>query len=44
MPDLDRNEVRIGIVACDIMKHELDLLLARMPQVTEVLYLKVALH
>jgi len=44
MSDLNRNEVRIGVVACSIMKGELDPLLKKMPQVAEVIYLEVALH
>jgi len=38
------SKVCIGVVACDIMKRELGLLLDRFPQVSEVIYLEVALH
>jgi len=36
--------VRIGVVACDIMKRELDRALWGVPEVTEVVYLQAALH
>ena len=36
--------MRIGVVACDIMKLELDKLLSKIPGITEVVYLEAALH
>ena len=36
--------LRIGVVACDIMKLELDKLLSGMPGVAEIVYLEAALH
>jgi hypothetical protein len=44
MSDLNEPGVRIGVVACSIMKRELDRLLQQMPEVTEIIYLEVALH
>jgi hypothetical protein len=44
MSDLNESGVRIGVVACTIMKRELDRLLQKMPEVTEIIYLEVALH
>jgi hypothetical protein len=44
MSDLKESGVRIGVVACTIMKRELDRLLQSMPEVTELVYLEVALH
>jgi hypothetical protein len=36
--------MRIGVVACDMMKLELDKLLSKIPGITEVIYLEAALH
>ncbi len=36
--------MRIGVIACDIMKLELDKLLSKTPGITEVIYLEAALH
>lgn len=36
--------MRIGVIACDIMKRELDRLLANTPEVTKVIFLEAALH
>jgi len=36
--------MRIGVVACDIMKLELDKLLSEIPGITEIVYLEAALH
>lgn len=36
--------MRIGVVACDIMKLELDKLLSKTPGITEIIYLEAALH
>lgn len=36
--------MRIGVVACDIMKRELDKALQGFPEVAEVIYLQSALH
>jgi hypothetical protein len=36
--------MRIGIIACNIMRRELDQILATRPEVEEVLYLDAALH
>lgn len=36
--------MRIGVVACDIMKIELDKLLKEIPHITDVIYLEAALH
>lgn len=36
--------MKIGVVACDIMKRELDKLLEKTPEVTKVIYLQGALH
>lgn len=36
--------MRIGVVACDIMKLELDKLLRDIPHITEIVYLEAALH
>jgi hypothetical protein len=44
MSDLNKPEIRIGVVACTVMKRELDRLLQNMPEVTEIIYLEVALH
>ena len=44
MSDLKESGVRIGVVACNVMKRELDRLLQSMPEVTEVIYLELALH
>jgi hypothetical protein len=38
------SEVRIGVVACTVMKLELEKLLQTVPEVTEVIFLEVALH
>jgi hypothetical protein len=39
-----RRQMRIGVVACDIMKRELDREIERFPEVTRVIYLESALH
>lgn len=36
--------MRIGVIACDIMKLELDKLLSKTPGIAEVIYLEAALH
>ena len=36
--------MRIGVIACNIMKRELDKLLAHVPEVTHVVFLEAALH
>jgi hypothetical protein len=36
--------MRIGVVACDMMKLELDKLLSKIPGITEIIYLESALH
>jgi hypothetical protein len=36
--------MRIGVVACDMMKLELDKLLSKIPGITEIIYLEAALH
>jgi hypothetical protein len=36
--------MKIGVIACDIMKRELGKLLADRPEVTKVIFLEVALH
>ena len=36
--------MRIGVIACDIMKLELDRLLSKTPGITEIIYLEAALH
>ena len=36
--------MRIGVIACNIMKRELDKLLADVPEVTKVVFLEAALH
>ncbi len=36
--------MKIGIVACSIMKRELNKILQTLPQITDVIYLEVALH
>ncbi len=36
--------VRIGVVACDIMKRELEKILPSVPEVSEVVWLEAALH
>ncbi|MBI1886958.1 MAG: DUF1638 domain-containing protein [Nitrosomonadales bacterium] len=36
--------MRIGVIACDIMKLELDKLLSKTPGITEIIYLEAALH
>jgi hypothetical protein len=36
--------MKIGVIACDMIKRELDKLLSASPEVTEVLYLEAALH
>ncbi len=36
--------MKIGVIACKVMKLELDRLLQSVPQATEVIYLEVALH
>ena len=36
--------MRIGVIACDMMKLELDKLLSKIPGITEVIYLESALH
>ncbi len=44
MSDLSQYGVRIGIVACSIMKRELEPIVKAMPQVVREVYLEVALH
>jgi hypothetical protein len=36
--------VKIGVVACSVMKRELDGLLVNVPQIARVIYLEIALH
>ena len=36
--------MRIGVIACNVMKLELSRLLESMPEVTEVIFLEIALH
>ncbi len=36
--------MRIGVIACNIMKLELDKLLSKTPGITEIIYLEAALH
>ena len=36
--------MRIGVIACDMMKLELDKLLSKIPGITEINYLEAALH
>ena len=36
--------MRIGVIACNVMKRELNVLLAAVPEVTEVIFLEIALH
>ena len=36
--------MRIGVIACDMMKLELDKLLSKIPGITEIIYLEAALH
>jgi hypothetical protein len=36
--------VRIGVVACDMLKRELDLVIQGDPDISEVIYLEAALH
>lgn len=36
--------MKIGVVACNMIKRELDILLANDPDITEVIYLEAALH
>ncbi len=36
--------MKIGVVACDIMKLELGKILASFPEITEVVWLEAALH
>jgi len=38
------NMVRIGVVACDMIRRELEMILPEFPQVTEVIWLESALH
>ena len=42
-PSLE-GSVRIGVVACEVMRLELDLLLKDIPEIADVIYLEVALH
>lgn len=44
MPEISEPHGRVGVIACDIMKRELEPLLRGVPQVTEVIYLEMALH
>jgi len=36
--------MKIGVIACDMMKLELDKLLSKIPGITEIIYLEAALH
>jgi hypothetical protein len=36
--------MKIGVIACDMMKLELDKLLSKIPGITEIIYLESALH
>ena len=44
MPDIKENGARLGVIACDIMKRELDPILEKIPCVSRVIYLEMALH
>jgi hypothetical protein len=41
---MEVSKVRIGVIACNVMKLELNELLEAIPEITEVAYLEVALH
>ncbi len=36
--------VRIGVIACNVMKREMDQLLQEVPDIVEAIYLEIALH
>jgi hypothetical protein len=44
MPVKGGINLRIGVIACNVMKLELGKLLESMPEVTEVIFLEIALH
>jgi len=44
MPDKNQNGVRLGVIACDIMKRELEPLLKKIPCIAKVIFLEMALH
>ncbi len=41
---MEVSKVRIGVIACNVMKLELNQLLQTIPEITEISYLEVALH
>lgn len=44
MSDITENSVRLGVIACDIMKRELAPLLEKVPCISRIVYLEMALH